>query len=71
MTDEAPMTTKHRLEIQYVVYAKVLSVKWQNNPDGYFAHFEGSWESINFGVEPPHFEAGDIVKITFKRHNPE
>lgn len=55
------------LKINYVVYCKILKIEWLNRPDGWFVHFEGSWESINFGIERPAWSVGDIVKITFEQ----
>lgn len=60
-------STPRSLRINYTVVAKVVSIKWHNNPDGYFVNFEGSQERMNFGVEPPQWSEGDTIKITFER----
>jgi hypothetical protein len=60
-----------KIKINYVLYVKVMKVEWRNRPDGWFVHFEGSWESINFGIEHPQFEVGDHIKITFDRQESE
>lgn len=61
---------RHRLKINYTLVVKVESIRWHNNPDGYFVHFEGSRESLNFGIEPPQWSEGDDIKITFERIDP-
>lgn len=33
---------------------------------GWFAGFEGSWECIGLGFEPPDLEVGEIVEINIK-----
>ena len=55
-----------KIKINYTVLTKVLSIEWHNQPDGYFVHFEGSRESINFGIEPTQWSVGQKVKITFE-----
>ena len=58
---------KMKIKVNYVVYAPVKRVEWRNHPDGWFVQFEGSWESLNFGITPPEWSVGDTVKITFER----
>lgn len=54
-------------EVRYHINPKVVSIKWQNQPDGWFVHFDGSWESMNFGIEQPPWEVGDVIHITFMK----
>lgn len=62
---------KHTIHICYAIYAKIVSIKWMNNPDGWFVHFEGSRESLNFGIERPLWSEGQVVKITFQGQEPD
>ena len=61
---------KESIRFQYTVLTKVLEIKWLDIPKGWFVHFDGSRESINFGSEPPTWTTGDIIKITFERLEP-
>ncbi len=54
------------VRVQYTVLTKVQEIKWLNQPDGWFVHFEGSRESLNFGIERPQWEVGQQIKITFE-----
>ena len=42
---------------------------YDTKPIGWFVHFEGSSESINFGPEKPAWQDGDEIEITFERVN--
>lgn len=69
--------------IRYVTYSKVLDVaqrvtkQWKYGAGddaifeekslGYYALFEGSFEAIHLGHEPPTLRVGDRVKITFEK----
>ena len=55
-----------KASVRYCVISKVVSITWHDNPKGYFVHFDGSRESINFGPEPPEWAEGQKVKITFE-----
>ena len=48
----------------FVIYVRVDHVEL--HPDGWYVHFDGSWESINLGPDKP-FDEGDRVKITFEK----
>lgn len=37
---------------------------------GYFAHFNGSWESIFLGYDKPLLQPGDTVRITIEKISP-
>lgn len=52
-------------KIRYVIRTKAKRV--EQIKGCWFVQFEGSWESLNFGVEEPQFNPGDKVKITFER----
>lgn len=62
---------KIKIKIQYSIWAIVKRIEWRNQPDGWFVQFEGSWESLNFGIEHPAWDVGDTVKITFQHQEPE
>lgn len=40
---------------------------FQEESKGWFVHFGGSHEKMNFGAEKPDFNVGDSVKITFEK----
>lgn len=42
-------------------------VKTQEVDLGYFAHFNGSWESIYLGHDKPLLQPGDTVRITIEK----
>lgn len=53
----------------YTVHTSVESIKRvPDEPGGiFYVHFAGSRESIGLGDEPPEFEVGDRIKITFTK----
>lgn len=72
--------------VKYATFAKVIDVrertikKWKCGVKddaqfveqnlGYYALFEGSFEAIHLGMEPPALQVGDTVKITFEKVTP-
>ena len=52
---------------RYSVTTKVRQVYNEKATGRWFVHFEGSWESLYFGMEEPAFKVGDDIKITFER----
>lgn len=54
---------KSKIKIVHVVYTKVKRV--EQILGYYFVQFEGSWESLQFGVEKP-FDVGATIKIIFE-----
>jgi len=57
--------------VKYIVVTRVLSIKWlDDHPEGWFVHFEGSRESLNFGLERPVWEVGDVIEISFHKKEP-
>lgn len=77
------LTVNSEAPIRYATFSKVLDVaervtrKWQRGSGndaifvekslGYYALFEGSFEAIHLGFDPPAFRVGDKVKITFEK----
>lgn len=72
-----------KLKIVWAVYSKVVSIKerfmnqhvsgFGDNAIfniislGWYVHFEGSYESLNFGNERPPFKEGDTIRISFEK----
>lgn len=54
-------------QVRYHVSAKVVNIVWRNQPDGWFVHFDGSRESLNFGIERPPWDIDDVIHITFEK----
>ena len=50
---------------RYTIYTYVEEVFFKDGQ--YYAHFQGSRESIALGTEPLSLTAGDRVKITFEK----
>lgn len=40
--------------------------KFIDAPLGWYIHFEGSFESLCFGMNEPRFEIGEMIKINFE-----
>lgn len=55
------------VEVRYHINARIKSIEWHNQPDGFFVHFDGSWEAINLGIEHPPWSVGDIIHITLMK----
>jgi len=53
--------------VKYIVVTRVLEIKWLNHPDGWYVHFEGSRESLNFGIDRPAWDVGDVIEISFHK----
>jgi len=57
--------SKEPITTRYSIYTYVEDIFTH---DGlYYAHFQGSKESIALGTEPLSFHPGDRVKITFEK----
>lgn len=68
---------------RYTTYSRVLAVEERSRREwisgvgdkatfrdvstGFFVLFEGSYEAIHLGFEPPAFAVGDKVKISFEK----
>lgn len=52
----------------YAIYTRANRVELRGLDDAksWWVQFDGSWESLHFGVVKP-FEEGDMVKITFEK----
>lgn len=59
---------KTKIRINYVVYSKVK--RCEEMRSGWYVQFEGSWESLLFGIERPQLDVGDEIKITFEKVDP-
>lgn len=51
-------------KVRFIINVPVTKV--EKIGDLWYAHFQGSWESLALGTEKP-FEVGDMVKITFEK----
>lgn len=57
-----------RLVTRYTIPTRVVRIIQKK--EGWFVHFEGSWEMLNLGLDRPDLEEGDEVIITIQRRLP-
>lgn len=76
-------STQATLNIAYTVQARIKNLEekfgrqwvggigkdavYVNVSRGWFINFEGSFESLYFGPDKPHWQEGDEIKITFAK----
>ena len=68
MESVTPPLTETTPRIIYTVYTRAETVELRGlDPNkAWWVRFDGSWESLHFGLTKP-FEEGDLVKITFEK----
>lgn len=57
--------TNSEPKTRYVILSRVTLIDKRGSD--WYVRFEGSWESLSLGTERPHWEKGDVIKLSFEK----